>query len=1162
MFSVKFSVLGPLEADWDGAPLDLGPPKQRLILATLLLARGRVVPVQDMLSAVWGDEPPASAVGSLQAYVSRVRRVLHRVTAGSVRLVRQSPGYRLDGVVMDVDDFERLGDEASAFVRSGQWDEAYDAASTALALWRGPLLADLPDDSWVSRERRRADDRMERCVEALATALLGQGRPAEALEQARRLLDLQPLRDQAVWLYMLTLHRCARSAEALDVYREYAQVLDEDLGLEPVQELRELQTAILREDATLAHWPNQAPPDPGRTATRSAARARRTVPPASSGRLVGRAGVMTQIDGWLDEMCAGVPRWLLLTGPGGIGKTRLVEELVSRFDAGSAAGRTAWCSCLQDEAVPSWWPLRPIVRQLDADPEEIFPIPVEADVGATRFDIYGKIADLLRSRAREAPVLVVIDDIQWLDSASARALAHLVQTLHDVPVGVVLTLRDGPRAAEVAAILTAFARHPAATHIEVDALDGAGVVALLTELAGSPVPAPEAMVLAEQTGGNPLLLTEYARLPATERAAGVVPPAVREVLGRRFSRFDADALRILQAAAVTGDGFEPALLAATTGSSIAQVVDVLDAAANESIIVLGRDELGYQFSHELLREHLLGGLSAVRRQAIHAAIAAAFALRDGPDEDILRRAQHLSAAMPVARPATVLAACREAAEYAESVWDWEVAARQWAAARAALGARRGGRKRDLHDDLLVAQVAALARAGRGRTLLGVVDDVLQDASGMHRGRTAARLSSALLRCCGAWPWTAYGQGSSTVLDRLTAASELTRADAAAQVSLISARAVGNCYAADLRIPDELNRQALLLAEALGDADAIADALIGRALTIVGVPSCSTEVVQLLNRLADLPHRHASIDGVLRNSMLTMATFGLGNVAAVEQHLRLAVAGCDVLRLPVTRVQLRWVETSLAHWRGDLDRAEELAAQARERHERTELYGAESNFSSAHLAILWDRGALIGARSDIRSSPYPLIWSAAAAAEAGDRALGRELVKAALDPTVPPTDPVDGASLAGRRLLATHRAGDRSEYWYTVGTLCILAHAVADLRIGEAAPRILELLAPHVGYFASIGHSAPIGPVALPVGRLWALLGNTGAAEKAYAEAADAARRAGAGPSLVRIRAAQAELAPGGAERDRQLAAVAQQAAHAGLMGLAERTRRLVAAHAR
>jgi DNA-binding SARP family transcriptional activator len=1139
---MKFSLLGPLEADTGGDPLDVGPPKQRLILAALLLARGRVVSLNQLLEAAWGDNPPPSAVGTLQAYVSRVRGVLRLSTASeSVTLVRQSPGYRLDGAVMDVDDFEHLSDLASSLARSGQWEGALEAATMALSLWRGPLLADLPDDPWVLRERRRVEERMERCVEVLVTALLGQRRHAEALEQARRLVDLQPLRDQAVWLYMLALHRCGRSAEALDVYRDYAKALDEELGLEPVQELRDLQTAILREDVALAVWP-----DPEPVAVAEATAARRTPSAAPEIPLVGRAETMARLERWCEEVDAGTPRWLLLTGPSGIGKTRLAEELVRRLPP---PGRVAWTGCLQDDGVPSWWPLRALVRQLGGNADETFHVAAQADPDAARFGVYARMADLLHNAAARGPVLVVVDDIQWLDPASALTVAHLVQTVRDVPVGVVLTLRDGPRTTAIDAVLAAFARHPGATHLEVGALDDAGTAELLGELAGTPPSAAETRFVSQQTGGNPLLLTEYARLPAAERAAGVVPLAVREVLGRRFARFDRDALRILQTAAVAGDGFEPVLLAAATGSSIPQVVDVLDAAADEAIIAPGHERPGYRFGHGLLREHLIGELSPVRLQATHAAVAAAIALRDGPDEDILRRAQHLSAAMPVARSTTVIAACRDAAEYAESVWDWAAAARQWAAARGALGARRAGDRRELHDELLAAEVAALARAGRGETLLGVVTEALQDVGSLRRGRVAARLAGSLLRSRGAWPWVTYGPA--TIHDRLVTAVEVTRADAAAQVPLLSALAVGHCYAPDLRIPDDLSRQALDLAEALGDPDALADALLGRALVLAGVPSHGEEVAQALDRLAELSHRHASTDAVLRDILMTTVMLGRGDLAAVEEYRRVATAGSDVLRLPVARAQLHWVEATLAHWHGDLDRAERLAALAHERHAQTELYGAEDAYATAHLAILWDRGALGGAGAEIRRSPDPLTWSAAAAAEADDRGRGAQLVDAVLRPEV------DGEPLAGRRLLATDPAGGRWHYWHTLGNLCVVAHAVADLALADAAPRVLELLAPHAGHVATIGQTAPIGPVSLPAGRLHALLGNTDAARTAYAAAAEVALRTGASLTMVRIRAAQAELARPGAERDRRLSAVAEHADHVGLAALARRLRRMI-----
>jgi hypothetical protein len=225
-------------------------------------------------------------------------------------------------------------------------------------------------------------------------------------------------------------------------------------------------------------------------------------------------------------------------------------------------------------------------------------------------------------------------------------------------------------------------------------------------------------------------------------------------------------------------------------------------------------------------------------------------------------------------------------------------------------------------------------------------------------------------------------------------------------------------------------------------------------------------------------------------------------------------------------------------------------RARERHRQTELYGAEDAYAGARLAIAWDRGTLGDAGAEIRRSPDPLIWAAAAAAEADDRRRGAQLIDAAMIPEV------DGEPLAGRRLLATHPAGGRAQYWYTLGGLCILAHAIADLAITAAAPGVLELLTPQAGYFATLGQAAPIGPVSLPLGRLHALLGNTDAARAAYAEAAEAAMRTGAALTMVRVRAAQAELAPPGAERDRRLTAVAEHADQVGLAALARRMRRM------
>ncbi len=157
------------------------------------------------------------------------------------------------------------------------------------------------------------------------TALLGQGRVADAVDRSRDLVESYPLREHARWLRMVALHRAGRSPEALETYQDYAGRLDTELGLRPGPELRDLQTAILRHDPGVADWPSAPEPEPAAGAGRPAGTPLGRPGQGLAGAVVGRQQELSTIDGVLADVISGRNRWLLLSGPAGIGKTRLAE---------------------------------------------------------------------------------------------------------------------------------------------------------------------------------------------------------------------------------------------------------------------------------------------------------------------------------------------------------------------------------------------------------------------------------------------------------------------------------------------------------------------------------------------------------------------------------------------------------------------------------------------------------------------------------------------------------------------------------------------------------------------------------------------------------------------------------------------------------------------
>jgi predicted ATPase/DNA-binding SARP family transcriptional activator len=231
---MEFRILGPLEVSSGDESLDLGGPKQRALLALLLLSPNRVVPVDSLVAGLWDDEPPDSARKALQIYVSQLRKTL-----GRERIATQSPGYRLrveDGE-LDLDRFERLRAE-------GALDEA-------LALWRGPPLADFVEDRFSQGERARLEELRLATVEERIDRDLAAGRHAELIGELDALTAEHPLREGLRARQLLALYRAGRQADALDAYQRARAALVEELGIEPGPALRELQQAILKQDPAL-----------------------------------------------------------------------------------------------------------------------------------------------------------------------------------------------------------------------------------------------------------------------------------------------------------------------------------------------------------------------------------------------------------------------------------------------------------------------------------------------------------------------------------------------------------------------------------------------------------------------------------------------------------------------------------------------------------------------------------------------------------------------------------------------------------------------------------------------------------------------------------------------------------------------------------------------
>jgi DNA-binding SARP family transcriptional activator len=250
---IEFRILGPLELSVDGRVVPLGSPKQRALLGLLLVHANETLSRDRLIEELWGEAAPATVESAFHSYLSRLRRLLE---SGGVTgaLVRDGYGYRLrvEPAQLDVTRFEGLVDEGGEALAAGKVGLAADRFRQALVLWRGPPLADLQSERFAIETSVRLEERRVSLLEQRLEADLALGRHREVVAELQALVAEHPYRERLRAQLMLALYRSGRQAEALRAYQEARRTLADELGLEPGQELKELEQAILGQDPTLA----------------------------------------------------------------------------------------------------------------------------------------------------------------------------------------------------------------------------------------------------------------------------------------------------------------------------------------------------------------------------------------------------------------------------------------------------------------------------------------------------------------------------------------------------------------------------------------------------------------------------------------------------------------------------------------------------------------------------------------------------------------------------------------------------------------------------------------------------------------------------------------------------------------------------------------------
>jgi DNA-binding SARP family transcriptional activator len=735
---LEFRILGPLEVVANGRPLELGRRKQRAVLAILLVHANRVVSLDRLVDELWGSDPPAQAIGSLQAYVSHLRRLLEPERSARTPaevLVSQRPGYRLmvAGGALDASRFETLTSTGRALLEAGTYDEAASVLAEGLQLWRGPVLADFADASFVSVERARLEELQLVAEEDRAAAELALGRHTTLIAELEHLVAAHPFREGLHGLWMLALYRSGRQADALRAYQEARQVLRDELGIDPSAQLRQLEADILRQAPQLDWRPARlsptepVPPSPASEAT----------------ELVGREAQLAALAAARAGAATGQGRLVLVSGEPGIGKTRLAAESARRATVDGVV--VAWGRCSEEHGAPPLWLWVQVLRELltGMPPESVRavlgsegsdltllapeladvtgavpPVPV-LDVEAVRFRLCHAMITVLRRLGRSRTMMLVLDDLQWADVASLQLLSMLGRSLRGTRLLIVATFRsaDADGGDGLAAALAALAREAPVDRMALGGLSVDEVGRMMSEELGA-TPDPElARLVHERTDGNPFFVVELLRLVGTrgQLAAAETPAGVRDVLRRRLAKLPEQTNAVLLVAAVVGRHFDLDTVTAVTGLDDDQALEAVEVALLAGLIVEDADMVGrFRFAHALVREVIYDDVSGVRRARLHARVAAALESRaDDRADHALAVAHHWWLAAPVVSAETVLPHLLTGADRALSLLAHEQAEQHLRRALVLLTAKPPSRERIRSEHEVQLRLGALSAQLKG-----------------------------------------------------------------------------------------------------------------------------------------------------------------------------------------------------------------------------------------------------------------------------------------------------------------------------------------------------------------------------------------------------------------------------------------------------------------
>lgn len=664
MSALRLVVLGPVRAWIGDREVPLGSARPQAVFTMLALRAGAAVRRDDLVAGVWGRNPPVTAEGSVHTYISLLRKALEPDRARGVAsqvLESVGSGYRLrwGQTASDLAEFRALRAQGQRQLADGDADAALGSLDAALGLWRGEALAGLSGPFAETRRRELATERTT-ARELRAEAALATGTHTDVIADLGALVAEEPLRERVRELLVLALHRSGRGAEALEVFRDARRVLVTELGVEPGPGLRAAQQLVLSGTRTTPVPPRPAPPRAPTVdhAFPDHSPSHRPAPAPAVGTsdepvLLGRHAELAAIAQAVDDLSAGRGGTLWVEGEMGIGKSALLATALAR--AGLAGHSTA--HAVADE-LDSRFPLRLALDALGVDPAATDPrraavaraLRERQPVGsifASGDPVAGgvdRVVALVERLCADAPLVLVLDDLQWADEGSTEVWRRLGALTRHLPLLLLGAARPVPHRPEVAR-LRRVAESGGGVVLDLAPLGDADVADIVGRLVGAP-PGPALREIAARAGGNPLYVREVADALLRERLVDVgtgvaevgehafdrVPGSLVSAVDGRLDLVSAPTREVLRWAALLGGEFSVDGLAVVLARPVAELVTPFEEAAAAGVLRDAGTRIA--FRHPVLRQALYERTPAALRNALHQQAAQALAHAGAPVDHV------------------------------------------------------------------------------------------------------------------------------------------------------------------------------------------------------------------------------------------------------------------------------------------------------------------------------------------------------------------------------------------------------------------------------------------------------------------------------------------------------------------------------------------------